>query len=51
MQGSMKKSRFLTNISRYLRNDASYSHRLVTMEGELETVCKLSNGANSNDLE
>jgi len=26
MQGGMKHSRFLTNISLYLRNDARYSH-------------------------
>jgi len=45
----VKKSQFLTNISLYLRNDASYS--VVTMEGEYETVSKVLNGAISNDLE
>jgi len=44
MQGGMKKSRFSTNISLYLQNDASYTI-VVTMGGEYETVPKLTNSA------
>ena len=49
MQGGMKKSRFSTNISLYLANDARQSH--ITMQGEQETAPKLSNGTGLNDFE
>ena len=48
MQEAMKKSRFSTNISLYLGND---TRAIVTIEGEWETVPKLSNGASINDRE
>jgi len=45
----MKKSRFLTNISLYLRNDASQSRSYYRMR--IKTVLKLSNGVIPNDIE
>ena len=44
-----QKSRLSTNISLYLLN--CEVRAIVTMEGEYETVQKLSNGAISNDFE
>ena len=35
MQGGVKKSRFSTNISLYLGNDARKERDIVTMEGDI----------------
>jgi len=45
----IKISRFPTNKSLYLAIIQNIA--IVTMEGEWELVCDLSNGAISNDLE
>jgi len=49
MQGGMKKTQFLTNIS--LICEMMQVRAIVTMEDEHETINKLLNGAISNDLE
>jgi len=46
MQGDMKKIATIDQISKTIQEIA-----IVTMEGEQETVTKLSNGAISIDLE
>ena len=45
----IKISRFSMNKWLHLANDTRYRH--ITMEGEQELVCDLSNGGISNDLE
>jgi len=49
MQGSMKKSRFSTNIS--LISKMMQDRAIVTMEAEEKTAQKLSNGTSLNDLQ
>ena len=46
MQGGMKKSRFSTNISLYIANDARQSHSYYGRR-----IGKFSNGTGLNDLE